>query len=278
MRASRNYRPAFPHPNALVTVAVADLSTIAEYIDRLLGVRDTPDYPGALNGLQVSHNGPVLGIAAAVDASLRSIVGARDAGANLLVVHHGLFWAGAQRLEGRAYDRMRHLLTHDIAVYSAHLPLDAHPTYGNSRLLAQTLGLTPTDGFARHESIWCGVRGQADVATSDIHERLRSFARGHGGDVVATPYDLSQRTRRWAICTGSGANANTLQEAISGDIDTLIVGEGPHWTAVDAIDSGITVLYGGHYATETLGVQALADHVAGAFNVPWTFVPAPTGL
>jgi putative NIF3 family GTP cyclohydrolase 1 type 2 len=86
------------------------------------------------------------------------------------------------------------------------------------------------------------------------------------------------RTRRWAICSGSGANADTLREAVDGGIDTLIVGEGPHWTAVDAIDSGITVFYAGHYATETLGVRAIAERVSGAFGIPWCFVDAPTGL
>jgi len=85
-------------------------------------------------------------------------------------------------------------------------------------------------------------------------------------------------TSRWAICTGAGASAETLHEAAERNIDTLIVGEGPHWTAVDADELGITIIYAGHYATETLGVQALAAYVAERYDVPWHFIDVPTGL
>jgi putative NIF3 family GTP cyclohydrolase 1 type 2 len=83
---------------------------------------------------------------------------------------------------------------------------------------------------------------------------------------------------RWAICTGAGAGQDTLREAITATIDTLIVGEGPHWTAIDAEESGLTIVYAGHYATETLGVRALAAHVGDVFDLPWLFLDAPTGL
>ena len=256
----------------------ASLADVAAHIDTLLRVAEVTDYPTALNGVQVSHRGPVHGIAAAVDASVRTIDGAITAGANLLIVHHGLFWAGAQHVKGRAYERMQRLFMHDIAVYSAHLPLDAHEIHGNSRLLASALGLVASAGFAPFYGVACGVRGTSDVATAGLHERLRVFAREHGGDARATPFDQQRRTRVWAICTGAGANQDTLREATDSGVDTLIVGEGPHWTAVDAMDSGLAVLYGGHYATETLGVRSLADHVGRKFDLPWTFVPSPTGL
>jgi len=256
----------------------AKLSDVAAHIDALLRVAEVADYPTALNGVQVAHRGPVRGIAAAVDASVRTIDGAIAAGANLLIVHHGLFWAGAQRVEGRAYERMQRLMTHDIAVYSAHLPLDAHETHGNARLLADELGLVASAGFAPFNGTACGVRGTSDIATGELHSRLRAFAREHGGDARVTPFDPQRRTRAWAICTGAGANQDTLREAGESDVDTLIVGEGPHWTAVDALDSGLTVMYGGHYPTETLGVRSLAEHLGRTFDLPWTFVPSPTGL
>src|ERR671913_1910351 len=106
------------------------LARIVEHLDDLLNTSTVPDYPGALNGLQVEHRGPVVHCAVAVDASLRTIEGAAAVGANLLVVHHGLFWSGAQPLRGRFYERARLLVEHDIAVYSSHLPLDLHPTLG----------------------------------------------------------------------------------------------------------------------------------------------------
>lgn len=254
------------------------LQDIAARMSAVLRIDEIQDYPGAVNGVQVAHRGPVRGIAAAVDASARTIDGAIAANANLLLVHHGLFWAGTQPITGRHYDRLHRLFAHDIAVYAAHLPLDSHAVHGNSRLLALRLGLTPSHGFARTQAIDCGVRGESDTPTADLFAQLRAFSREHGGDAVATPFAAHRRTRRWAICSGAGANHETLREAHAGGIDTLIVGEGPHWSAVDAIDMGLTVLYGGHYATETLGVCSLAEQVAAEFALPWTFIAAPTGL
>jgi dinuclear metal center YbgI/SA1388 family protein len=251
---------------------------VAGYLAGYLRVSEIPDYPNALNGLQLTHKGPLRRLAAAVDTSLRTIDGAIAAGANGLLVHHGMFWSGVQRLEGHQYERMQRLISHDIAVYAAHLPLDAHETHGNSRLLALTLGLSVGGGFAAHRGIYCGVRGDASIATAALRDRLSEFARGHGGAVVSTSFPPDRVTSRWAICSGSGANADTLAEAASLGVDTLIVGEGPHWTAVDASDTNLVIMYAGHYATETLGVQSLAAHIAERFAVDWTFIAAPTGL
>jgi dinuclear metal center YbgI/SA1388 family protein len=254
------------------------LASIAAHLDALLRVRETPDHPAAVNGVQVEHRGPVIKIAAAVDTSARTIRGAVDAGANMLLVHHGLFWGGLQPLTGPHYSRVRLLLDHDVALYSAHLPLDAHPTFGNSLLLARAIGLEPAAGFARHETIDCGVRGPADIATAELVSRLDVFAKSHGGRAVASAMSPDRRTRHWAICSGAGVSADTIREAVAHGIDTLVSGEGPHWSAVDAEEKGLVVVYAGHYATETLGVRALAEHLSTAFSVPWTFIAAPTGL
>ena len=254
------------------------LATIATHLDALLRVRETPDYPPALNGVQVEHRGPVTKIAAAVDVSARTIRGAVEAGANMLLVHHGLFWGGLQPLTDHRYLRVRLLLDHDVALYSAHLPLDAHPAYGNSLLLSRELGLEASAGFARHETIDCGVRGAGDIQATELLARLDLFSKSHGGSAIASAIAPGRRTRRWAICSGAGVNADTLREAVELGIDTLISGEGPHWSAVDAEERGLVIMYAGHYATETLGVRALAEHLSSAFGVPWTFVTAPTGL
>ena len=261
-----------------MTVGDCRIETIAEYIGSYLRISDVPDYPNALNGLQLTHRGPVRRIAAAVDTSLRTIDGAIAAGANMMLVHHGMFWSGLQRFDGHRYERLHRLVSNDIALYSAHLPLDADERHGNSRLLAQRLGLEVTGGFAPHRGIYCGVQGTSSVKTGSIRDALDVFAREHGGSVVMTPFGTDRLTSRWAICSGSGANAETLAEAAAGGIDTLIVGEGPHWTAVDAPDTGLVIMYAGHYATETLGVQSLAAHLSERFGVSWTFVGAPTGL
>jgi dinuclear metal center YbgI/SA1388 family protein len=254
------------------------IAKIAAHLDALLRVRETPDYSQALNGLQVEHRGPVTRIAAAVDTSARTIRGAAEAGANLLLVHHGLFWGGLQPLTGRHYARVRLLLDHDIALYSAHLPLDAHETFGNSLLLARELGLRADAGFARHETIDCGVRGAADIDTAELAARLGAFASSNGGSAVSSAMPAGRRTRSWAICSGAGVNVGTLGEAEALGIDTLISGEGPHWSAVDAEERGLVIIYAGHYATETLGVRALGDHLSATFGVPSSFIPSPTGL
>ena len=254
------------------------LHDVAAHLDDLLRVADTPDFPPSLNGVQVAHRGPITKVAAAVDCSVATIRATAAVGANLLLVHHGLFWGGLQPLTGSHLDRVRLLLDHDIALYSSHLPLDAHETFGNSRLLAAELGLDASAGFARYESIDCGVSGYADLATTDVIERSRVFAREHGGDVIASSAEPGRRTRHWAICSGAGAGVETIAEAVRRGVDTLIVGEGPHWSAVDAPEKGLVIVYAGHYATETVGVRALAEYVSQQFDLPWNWVSSPTGL
>ena len=170
------------------------------------------------------------------------------------------------------------LLDNDIAVYSSHLPLDRHRLFGNNVLLSRQFGLTPSAEFAMYKGIAISVRGESDVLTAELLERARRFARVHGGDAIATGFAEGRKTIRWAVCTGAGASADTLQEAVTAGIDTLIVGEGPHWTAIEAAESGMVIIYAGHYATETLGVEALAGHLADRFGLTWTMVHAPTGL
>jgi len=256
----------------------ATATTLARRLDWLLGVPGHPDYPGALNGLQVDHRGPVRRIAAAVDASHRTITAAVAVNANFLIVHHGLFWSGAQRIVGSVFERYRLMADNDVAVYAAHLPLDAHPEFGNNALLARRLGLQPTGTFTSYEGVAIGVSGTAEIDTAGLAQLAANLAVEHGGSVRTSTIEPGRRTRRWGICTGAGASSETLREAEQRGIDTLIVGEGPHHTAVEAPERGVVIIYAGHYATETLGVCAVAEAVAGEFGLPWSFVSAPTGL
>ena len=257
---------------------MATLAEIARHLDGLLGTADVPDYPSALNGVQVESDAEIAKVAAAVDARERTIRGAIEAGANLLLVHHGLFWGGLLPVRGRHRRRLALLLGTRTALYSSHLPLDAHPELGNNVLLARELGLTPSEGFARHETISIGVRGSDTLPTAELVARANHFAKQHGGIARHSQFEPGRATQRWAICTGAGASQETLAEAADLGVDTLIVGEGPHWTAVDADEMGLVIVYAGHYATETLGVRALAAHVAETFLIPWTFIDAPTSL
>jgi dinuclear metal center YbgI/SA1388 family protein len=254
------------------------IDAIATFLDETLSIATIPDYANALNGLQLSNLGDITKVASAVDFSTETATGAVDAGARLLIVHHGMFWGGLQPITSHRHARLWTLMTHDVAVYSAHLPLDVHPTLGNNALLAKRFGLTPTGGFAKYQSIDIGVSGESITPTRALAEHAATLSKEYGGSLVATPFDPDRITRRWAICSGSGADSSTLREAAMRRIDTLIVGEGPHHTAIEARELGIVVLYAGHYATETLGVQALSGLVATRFDIESTFIHAPSGL
>ncbi len=256
----------------------AGLAEVVAHLDTLLRTREVPDYGGAVNGLQCANSGAVERVAVAVDFSRAAIEQAAATGAGLLIVHHGMFWSGVQPVVGAAYERLRLLFAHDLAVYSSHLPLDVHPEVGNNVLLARALDLTPGGGFARYKTVDVGVSGEADLDTVALAERATAFAARWGHVARHTPIPAGHRTRRWGICTGAGASSESLAEAQSRGLDTLIVGEGPHHTAVEAVERGLVVIYAGHYATETLGVRALGDELARTFGLDWRFVGEPTGL
>jgi dinuclear metal center YbgI/SA1388 family protein len=257
---------------------MAELRDIVRFLDEELNTGGINDYPGALNGLQLANRGTVQHVAASVDFSTVVVNEAVARKADLLILHHGMFWTGPKPIVGAAYERLSLLLANDVAVYSSHLPLDLHARYGNNVLLARELGLIPSGGFASSQGVMIGVSGTSDVATSELIERVDSFCTQHRRQLVTTPIRGGQKTLRWGICSGAGASADTLKEATQLGLDTIIVGEGPHHTAVQAVDAGITVLYAGHYATETVGVRAIADEVARRFGIESSFIEAPTGL
>ncbi len=269
-------------------MATASLAQITRYCDRLLRTAFFTDYDGAHNGLQVQNRGGVRRLAAAVDASPATVRLAVEARADLLLVHHGLFWSPRHPWTGRQYDLLRTLLENDLAVYSSHLPLDAHPKLGNNAQLCAALGLA-------------GRREKADRKQSEKpRARLRPFFESKGQPIGfemntrITRDELVQRLehalggpvhlvpggpavcQRLGVVTGGAGDA--LQQAADVGVDTFITGEGAHWTYALAEELGLNVLYGGHYATETFGVKALAAHLAKKFRLPWIFLDHPTGL
>lgn len=250
------------------------LESIVEYLDDYLAVDGHPDYGPAHNGLQVAGDRDVASIVAAVDASVASIEAAVASGADLMVVHHGLFWGGSAPVTGPLYRRLRPLLQRGVALYSAHLPLDAHAEVGNCALLADALGLTERASFAAYQGVNVGWWGALPAPTS-IDELAGALTEAVGGSVQVIPGGPKQ-VRRVGVVTGGGASF--LREAAEMGLDALITGEGPHHTYIDAMEAGIHVLLGGHYATETFGVKALAAHVADRFGLEWSFIDQPTGL
>ena len=242
------------------------------FLDELLGVPDFPDYPPARNGLQVEGAGPIRRVAAAVDAGEATVGAAVGMGADLLLVHHGLFWAGSAPIAGRLYRKVAPLIRSGTALYSAHLPLDAHPEVGNAAVLTRALGLEPGEGFGTFEGVTVGFRTETDQGRDELREQVSDLVQGPVRLIPGGP----ERVRRLGVVTGGGGSF--IREAADQGLDTLLSGEGPHHTYLDAMELGVNVLYAGHYATETWGVRAVADRLEAEFGLPWDFLDFPTGL
>ncbi len=252
-------------------MSVALLSLIRE-CDHLLRPEQFADWDGAHNGLQVENRGRVRRLAAAVDASPATVELALAAGADLLLVHHGLFWTPRVPWTGSTYRLLRRLLEGDLAVYSAHLPLDAHPRLGNNARLCAALALRPSRPFFECKGRLIGRRARTRRPRAELLEGLR---RAVGSEVRLIPAG-PEICREIGVVSGA-AGAELARVATEG-VDTFITGEGPHWTFARAEELGVNVFYAGHYATETFGVKALAAHLARKFGLPWTFLDHPSGL
>jgi dinuclear metal center YbgI/SA1388 family protein len=248
------------------------LDQLVSYLDAYLAVSETGDDALALNGLQVENSGEITRIAAAVDACQAVIDEAARRAANLLLVHHGLFWGGLEPLQGRAYRRLAALVLHDIAVYAAHIPLDRHPDVGNNVVLARQLGIDVQGWWGEYKGSPIGVWGALDLPREELAARLESVLRVVPKVIAGGP----ARVERVGVVTGSGGSM--IKEAKAAGLDSLVTGEGQHWTYFDAEELGVNVYYAGHYATETVGVKALAEHLQVRFGLSWTFVDHPTGL
>ena len=266
-------------------MAVVPLVEVTAYLDEYLRVREIPDERNAVNGLQVENTGSVGSIVAAVDASHATIAGvAAQAGGReadappLLIVHHGLVWDGNVPVTGRRDRRLAALLEHDLALYAAHIPLDLHPEVGNNVVLAERLGLQVEGWFGDYKGRELGVWGFApprlvtrDALFAEVNRALG--AHGTGSRLIAGG---PERVSRVGIITGGAGSM--IAAAREAGLDSYITGEGAHHTYFDAMEWGLNVVYAGHYATETLGVQALASHLADRFDLDGEFHDHPPGL
>ena len=249
----------------------ASTAEIAAYLDAFLDVAAVPDYPGAVNGLQLENRGSVSRLGAAVDGSERAIRLAVARGCDLLLVHHGLFWGGNQPVTGRRYRKLAAALAADLAIYSAHLPLDVHEQVGNNAVLSRSLGIELAGEFGEYRGRAVGRWGVLELKREVLMARLDEVLGGRVRLVPGGP----EVVHRVGVVTGGGGGL--IDAAIAAGLDTLVTGEGAHHTYFDAEEGGINVLFGGHYATETFGVRALAEHVAARFALEWEFLELPTG-
>lgn len=252
-------------------MSMKPLRDLTAYLDQFLRTAAISDYSQSMNGLHLENQGKVTKVAAAVDGCEAVITKACEGGADLLIVHHGLFWNQSTLTKGM-YRKIRLAIAHNLAIYSSHLPLDVHPVVGNNVILAKSLGLKKQSPFLPLKGQPAGLAGEFSGTLLDLVKRVRKAV---GGDVHVCAGGPS-RVKRVGVVTG-GAGSEIAAVAASG-VDTFVTGEGPHWSYTMAEELGVNVIYAGHYATETFGVKALAEHLSVKFRLPWIFIDHPTGL
>ena len=251
---------------------MASLSDIVGYTDGFLRIPEVDDWDNALNGLQIENSGRVTKIGAAVDVSTRALTQAAKENIDFLIVHHGLFWPGLQPVTGGLRRQLKIAFENDLALYSAHLPLDVHPQVGNNARLAATLGFKSKKPFFEEKGRMIGLKARASLPREELDRKLRKALSGPVKTFMFGP----RKTGTIGVITG-GAGSEIYKVAREG-IDTFITGEAPHWAALAAEELGMNLLLGGHYATEVFGVKALVAHLSERFDVPWTFIDCPTGM
>lgn len=247
------------------------LKDLTAYLDEFLRTASVSDYSQAMNGLHLENGGSVTRIAAAVDACEAVIAEACARGADFLIVHHGLFW-NASTITNGVYRKLKLATGSNLAVYSSHLPLDLHPVVGNNVILAKALGLKKLRPFLPLRGQMAGLQGEFSGSRADLVARTGKAVGGNVHVCAGGP----AKPRRVGVVTG-GAGSE-VAAAVAGGVDTFVTGEGPHWSYTLAEELGVNVIYAGHYATETFGVKALAQHISVKFRLPWSFIDHPTGL
>jgi len=246
-------------------------SVLAGLLNSELNVRAIGD--DSLNGLQVSNSGEIRMVALAVDASAAAVQEAAARNADMLIVHHGLFWGKSVPLTGALYDRIRLLVQSDMALYAAHLPLDLHARLGNNAVFGKMMGWPPGVDFGLYHGVSIGkayrLRKALDVQTIAAQAGARLNVKAElwkfGKEKIST------------VGVVSGRGLSLLDEAIQKQFDLFVTGEALHEHYWDAKEAGINVLFGGHYATETLGVRAVGDWLAHKHGLKAEFIDLPTG-
>jgi dinuclear metal center YbgI/SA1388 family protein len=256
----------------MASVAVDEL--VAD-LDELLRPGDFADY--GPNGLQVPGAATADTVVTGVSASAELFERAREAGAGLVLVHHGIFWSGPPRpLDPAAKRRLKLLFDADLALAAYHLPLDAHPEVGNNALVARALGATGPAPFAEHRGRAIGVRAAFagdGIEPGELVARVRAAVGGREPlAFLAGP----ERVRTVGIVTGGAPDH--LEDAIALGLDAFLTGEPAERVMTRAQEAGVHFLAAGHYATETFGVRALGDRLAERFGVRHVFVDVPNPI
>tara|TARA_Y200000002_G_scaffold363676_1_gene351961 strand:+ start:157 stop:912 length:756 start_codon:yes stop_codon:yes gene_type:complete len=245
---------------------------IVNFCNQRTNLGEIEDFPGSHNGLQVGNSGEIKKIGASVDAGLIPFTKAIDLQIDFLITHHGLFWNPPIPITGSAYKKIKLCLDNNLAVYGSHLPLDCHPEIGNNSILAKKLGLEPFAKFLPFKGTDIGLITKNNQKRSQIREKLKTlFPKG-----FSTMEFGSDQPEKIAILTGSGQSG--VDHIIDNGADTLITGELKQHHFNIAQELKLNLFACGHYATETFGVNALAQEAANKFDLSYEFVSSECPL
>lgn len=245
---------------------------LVRFLDDYLRIAEIKDY--GPQGLQIEGRAEIRKIVGAVDAHLPVVEAARARGADLLLVHHGIFWGGPQKISGGYGRLVRAYIQADLNLYAAHLALDAHPEVGNNAQLARRLGLEVSGWWGKVNGVPLAVLAEAPQPLT--FDELAARYRAQVGNVNLVLAHGPAQIRRVGILSGFGARQ--IEEAAELGCDAFITGETSHAQYYDAFNHSMNVLYGGHYTSETVGVQALGQHLVDQFGIEFEFIDLPTGL
>ncbi len=248
------------------------LKDLVTWLDNYLKIDEYTD--NSLNGLQVEGAEDINKIAIAVDSSLTTFEKAAEIGANMLIVHHGLFWGKPLAIRGTHAKRVHYLLKKDISLYAAHIPLDAHKEVGNNWGLARILGMIELEDFGKWKSKYIGVKGifPNKLSLRDLADTIEK----HLGESVLVHAGGPAEVSSLGIVTGGAAWE--IVAAAKANLDAFLTGEPLHAAFYEAFERGINAMYAGHYMTETVGVKLLATKLAEEFGLEYEFILLPTGL
>jgi len=250
---------------------------IVAFLDNLLDIAGWDSLDASRNGLQVWGREEGTLVLGATDASqeLLDIAGERDT--FMVIVHHGLFWADIQRVDQVMKNRLKSLFRQDVNLYASHLPLDAHPTLGNNAQLLEKLGVRNLTPFGLYRGRKVGFQGTLPQ-THPFPQFGEDFKHLlNAKDVVIMPHG-PDTCKSVGIVTGSASSSLVAEAAMAG-IDTLLTGEAGHTFFHLSKEYHVNIIAGGHYATETWGIQALLRAIQRQFPATETeFISLPTGF
>ncbi|MGL1893107.1 MAG: Nif3-like dinuclear metal center hexameric protein [Spirochaetaceae bacterium] len=227
----------------------------------------------SLNGVQVGDlEMDIKKVALMVDASLEGFKQAKKQGADLILCHHGLFWGKPLAIKGNHYTRVKYLIENKLALFAAHLPLDAHMELGNNIGLAKQLNLINIEPFGKYKSFNIGVKGQL-VEPKPVDD-IKKILLGDHEPVFIIP---GGKNRVSTIAIVSGGSPYSVEEAITQNIDLFITGDRSHEVYHKCLEENINMLCAGHYATETLGVKQTGQWITKEFGIETLFIDIPTG-